>query len=162
MDISLLKNLAMSEILTGIIVGISVGYFTSLLAIKRWYSQQRWEIKAKAYSHILEALDDMQYANDFELKYYYNEDNRPEQVDNLVTENSIKSGITLRRTIASNIFYLSNPSQKILNELSNELNETYTDEDLGGAVGRLAHYSDKISKYIVKLQESASNDLKKP
>jgi len=128
-------------------------------ALKRFYSEKRWERKEKAYTRIIEALHYIWNHADHNYKAAMLNKDIPDEIDLRLMDEMNKSVAELRKQIDIGTFVVSEEAVKVLGILMKELdrstkNKLWTEH--------LTTKMEATEKCLAEMRTIARKDLKLP
>jgi len=109
-----------TKIFIGIIIAVVSSFFTTKLALKKFYSEKWWEKKESAYAEIINALYDLiQYCEIKKEDYGQGTDHLPEKVRELSVKYS-EAYWKIKKATDIGAFVISKKAESVLIELRNQ------------------------------------------
>lgn len=145
------------QILVAVITAVIASYFTSRLALKRFYSEKWWEKKAEVYAAIFEALHYMKraYAEDIEAAMKENDVTEERQKESKKKYREARDEIAKRIDIGN--FILSDEAAA---ELSNFQRALAKASDTNSWTVYIGDSYEEISNTLKRMRAIAKDDLK--
>ncbi len=142
-------------IIASLVASVVSSYLAVRLSMKQFYIQKRWEIKAEAYSQIMEHLSFLKYSYVESMDAALEKRELSDKLSDILVEGHLKSKVYLAKASSVGAYTISDDVSSALEALMREL-----DKREMGYIGTMEARYKAVNECIYKVRECAKAELK--